>query len=54
MKGFLKFIGSLLAVFGAIVGVLAIFDTISNKHRIKGDYLECDTNDGEETVIEEE
>ena len=54
MKGFFKFIGSLLAVFGAVVGALAIFDTISNKHRIKGDYLECDSQDAEEIVIEEE
>ncbi len=53
MKGFLKFIGSLLAVFGAVIGALAIFDTISNKHRIKGDYLECDSQD-EEIIIEEE
>lgn len=52
MKGFLKFVGSLLAVFGAVVGALAIFDTIANKHRIKGEYLECDSQD-EEIVIEE-
>ena len=38
MKTFLKIIGSLLAVFGAVIGALAIFDKISNKNRIKGDY----------------
>lgn len=55
MKGFLKFLGSILAVFGAVIGALAIFDKFSNKNRIKGDYLECDVDDGEaeETVIEE-
>lgn len=48
MKTFLKIIGSLLAVFGAVIGVLAIFDKISNKNRIKGDYLECDIDEFEE------
>ena len=43
MKNFLKAIVSLLAVFGAVIGALAIFDKISNKNRIKGDYLECDS-----------
>lgn len=48
MKGFLKFIVSLFALFGAAIGALAIFDNIKNKNRIKGDYLECDiTNDQE-------
>ena len=51
MKGFLKFIGSLLAVFGAVIGALAIFDSIANKNRIKGEYLECDSQD-DEIVIE--
>lgn len=49
MKGFFKFIGSLLAFFGAVVAGLAIFDKIFNKHRIKGDYLECNTSDESET-----
>lgn len=52
MKGFFKFLVSLFALFGAAVGALAIFDKLSNKHRIKGDYLECDTQD-EEIVIED-
>lgn len=42
MKGFLKFIVSLFALFGAAVSALAIFDNIKNKNRIKGNYLECD------------
>lgn len=48
MKSFLKIIGSLLAVFGAVIGALAVFDKIANKNRIKGDYLECDIEDIEE------
>lgn len=43
MNGFVKFLVSMLALFGAAVGVLAVLDKISNKHRIKGDYLKCDT-----------
>lgn len=42
MKGFLKFVFSLFALFGALIGALAVFDKIQNKNRIKGDYLECD------------
>ena len=48
MKSFVKIFISLLAVFGALVGVLAVIDKIQNKNRIKGDYLECDTE--EETI----
>lgn len=48
MKSFLKIIGSLLAVFGAVIGALAVFDKFTNKNRIKGDYLECDIEDIEE------
>ncbi len=48
MKGFLKFLASILAVFGAVIGALAIFDKFSNKNRIKGDYLECDVDSDKE------
>ncbi len=51
MKGFLKFLSSILAVFGAVVGALAIFDKFTNKNRIQGDYLKCNvdaTDDDEE------
>ncbi len=47
MKGFFKFIVSLFALFGAAVGALAIFDKVQNKNRIKGDYLEYETNEEE-------
>lgn len=48
MKGFLKFIASVVAVFTAVIGALAVFDRLSNKNRIKGDYLECDVPETEE------
>lgn len=48
MKTFWKVLISLLAIFGAVVGALAIFDKFSNKNRIKGDYLECEVNEAEE------
>ena len=48
MKSFGKIIISLLAVFGALVGALVIFDKIKNKNRIKGNYLECDGEEVEE------
>lgn len=54
MNGFIKLIVSLLALFGAAVGALAVFDKISNKYRIKGDYLDCDTSDGCDTDNENE
>ena len=48
MKGFLKFISSVLALFGAIVGALAIFDKFTNKNRIQGDYLKCNVDASKE------
>ena len=53
MKNFAKFIISLAAVFVGVVAALAVFDKFSNKNRIKGDYLECDTSEFEETEDEE-
>lgn len=53
MKGFLKFIISIFAVFGAVIGALAIFDKFSNKNRIKGDYLECDVEEAIDDTEEE-
>jgi len=51
MKKVLTLIISLLAIFGAVIGALAIIDRIKNKNRLKGDYLECD---GEEFTDFEE
>lgn len=48
MKGFFKFLVSLFAVFGGVIGALAVFDRFSNKNRIKGDYLECEVKEAEE------
>lgn len=47
MKGFLKFISSVAALFAAAVGALLVADRMLNKNRIKGDYLECDTPEDE-------
>ena len=52
MKTFWKVLISVLAVFGALVGALVIIDKIQNKNRIKGDYLECDTEDEFEDIID--
>ena len=52
MKNFLKILLAVLALFGALVGALVIIDKIYNKNRIKGDYLECDTGDDFEEIIE--
>jgi len=48
MNNLTKFIISLLAVFAGVVAALAVFDKITNKNRIKGDYLECDSPDYED------
>ena len=45
MKGFFKFLMAIFAFFGAVIGALAVYDKIANKNRIKGDYLECDSNE---------
>ena len=45
MKGFLKFMMSAFAVFTAVIGALVVVDRLANKHRIEGDYLECDGSD---------
>ena len=45
MKNFFKILISVFAVFCAIVGALVIIDKISNKNRIKGNYLECDVDE---------
>lgn len=42
MKGFLKFLAAVFALFAAAVGALVVADRLINKNRIKGDYLECD------------
>ncbi|MBQ8740887.1 MAG: hypothetical protein IJY79_04990 [Clostridia bacterium] len=42
MKKFLKFIGTVVAIFSAVLGALAVFDRLTQKNRIKDGYLECD------------
>ncbi len=53
MNTFFKVLISIFAVFGAVIGALAIFDKFSNKNRIKGDYLECDVDEAEENSEED-
>ncbi len=48
MKGFLKFLATVTAVFSAVLGALAVFDKLSNKNRIKGEYLVCDVTADED------
>lgn len=45
MKGFLKIFMAIIAVLAVVVGALALFDKFKNKNRIKGDYLECNTDE---------
>lgn len=45
MKGFFKFLGALFAMFATVIGALAIFDKVSNKNRIEGDYLNCESEE---------
>ncbi len=47
MKGFLKFILTLSALFASAVGVLVLVDGILNKNRLEGHYLECGTTEDE-------
>lgn len=54
MNGFIKFLISIMAVFGTVIAAIAVFDKFSNKNRIKGDYLECDVEESEEETAEEE
>lgn len=50
MKGFLKFLGTVAAVFSAVIGALAVFDYFTQKNRIKDGYLVCEVpeNDTED------
>lgn len=48
MKGFFKFLGTVVAVFSAVIGALAVFDKLTQKNRIKNGYLECEMPETEE------
>lgn len=49
MKGFIKILTALFAMFATVIGALAIFDKLSNKYRIEGGYLDCESEDFSET-----
>ena len=53
MGNFFKALISVMAVFGAVIGALVVIDKVLNKHRIKGDYLECDSAEEFEEYEEE-
>ncbi len=48
MKGFLKFLGTVVGVFSAVIGALWIFDRFAQKNRIKDGYLVCEVPEAEE------
>ncbi len=48
MKKFLKFIGTVAAIFSAVLGALTVFDRLTQKNRIKNGYLECEIPEAEE------
>lgn len=45
MKKFFKFVGTIVAVFSAVLGALTVFDRLTQKNRIKNGYLECEVPD---------
>ncbi len=45
MKGFLKFIGVVGAIFTAVLAALAVADKFLNKNRLEDDYLECNVEE---------
>lgn len=45
MNTFFKVLIGLVAAIAVIVGALVVYDKFVNKHRIKGNYLDCDTPD---------
>ena len=47
MKGFLKFLGAVVAIFSAVIGALAVFDRLTQKNRIKDGYLVCEIPDND-------
>jgi len=42
MNGFWKIFGIVTAIFTAVVAALIVFDKVSYKNRIKGNYVECE------------
>ena len=44
MKGFLKFLGTVAAIFTAILGAVTVYDRFVNRNAIKNEYLDCSDN----------
>lgn len=53
MKGFFKFVGAVVAIFAAVVGLLAIFDRVTQKNRIKDGYLDCEVPEEDDFGMDE-
>lgn len=47
MKKFLKFLGTLVAIFSTVLGALAIFDRVNKNKGIKNGYLECEVGENQ-------
>ncbi|MBQ6884460.1 MAG: hypothetical protein IJN56_01840 [Clostridia bacterium] len=47
MKGFFKFLGTVVAIFSAVIGALAVFDHFTQKNKIKDGYLVCEVPDND-------
>ena len=45
MNGFWKIFGVITAIFTAVVAALLVFDKVTNKNRIKGNYVDCEIFD---------
>ncbi len=45
MNGFLKILGVITAIFTGVIAALTVYDKISNKNRIKGNYVDCEINE---------
>lgn len=52
MKNFLKVILGIAGILSAAVGALAIIDCCFNKHRIKGKYFKCGSDEAAEETNE--
>ncbi len=53
MKNFLKVILGIAGILSAAVGALAIIDCCFNKHRIKGKYFKCGSDESIDEAAEE-
>lgn len=53
MKKFLKVLLGIAGILSAAVGALAVIDCCFNKHRIKGKYFKCGSDESVDETAEE-